>query len=204
MAATGSPYTYVSKAFGPSTGMFTSTSLQLAYGFISVFALASSVDHVGLAVHRSTGWAPPPWASAVLVLALAGAVGTLIVREISLALRILLIIEAATAGVVLVLTLVLLVNLYLRGQMDWSLLALHQATPKNVGAGAAVVMTAFVGFESSTAIGAEARRPFRDVPRALVWTVVAGGALYFLAASAQVAAVGMLDIPAADGGSARP
>jgi amino acid transporter len=110
----------------------------------------------------------------------------LIAIGIRVTLHFLLFVEIVTAVVVLVVGSALLIHL--RGNLDWSLFELSSATPRNVGAGTAVVITAFVGFESSAALGTEARRPFRDIPRALVWSVLGVGVLYFLAASAQAAA----------------
>lgn len=192
MAVTGSLYTYVAKALGSVAGYATALSLQLGYGFISVFCLASSVAHLRGGVERTSGWSPPAWLLAFTVLGLGAAVVVLIVRGIRLTLRVLLIIEAVTAAVVLVLVIALLVHL--RGEIDWSLLQVGDASPQTIGAGAAVVMTALVGFESSAALGAEAKRPFRDIPRALVWCVLGVGVLYFLAAASQIAAFGSLDI----------
>lgn len=193
MAATGSLYTYVAKALGPECGVLTSLGLQLGYGFISVFGLASSVRYLRPAMTDLLGHAPPRWSLVVLVLALGTAVVFLIAIGIRVTLHFLLFVEAVTAAVVLVVGTVLLIHL--RGDLDWSLLELSSATPRNVGAGTAVVITAFVGFESSAALGTEARRPFRDIPRALVWSVLGVGILYFLAASAQAAAFRDLGLP---------
>lgn len=192
LAVTGSLYTYVTKALGPDAGFLTSLGLQLGYGFISVFCLASSLEYLRLAWEQAVGNSPPRWLLVALVLILGTAVVTLIVRGIRLTLRILLVVEATTATVVLIL--VVLVLARLGGSLGWSTLHLANANPTNLGAGAAIVITAFVGFESSAATGAEAKRPFRDIPRALIWTVVGVGVLYFLAATAQVLAFKSLHI----------
>ena len=41
-----------------------------------------------------------------------------------------------------------------------------------LAAGSVIALTAFVGFESASTLGVEARAPLRNVPRAIVWTVV--------------------------------
>ncbi len=50
---------------------------------------------------------------------------------------------------------------------------------------------AFIGFEAATALGVEARRPFRTIPRVVQWTAVATGLLYLFAAYTQVAGFGV-------------
>ena len=47
-------------------------------------------------------------------------------------------------------------------------------------------LAAFIGFEVATALGAEARRPFRSVPRAVTATAATSGVLYLFAAQTQV------------------
>lgn len=196
IAATGSLYTYATKALGPGAGFLTGVALQLGYGFISVFCLVNSARYL----QKASGWwasgPPASWLTIVLLTCLGTAVVALIARGIRVTLRVLLVIEAVTAVVVAVLVGTIFVDL--RGELSWSLFDFSSATPANVGAGAAIVMTAFVGFESSASLGAEARRPFSQIPRALVWTVIGAGALYFAAAAATVVAIEASGVTAAD------
>src|SRR5690606_11472029 len=52
------------------------------------------------------------------------------------------------------------------------------ADPLRVLSGAALIMTITVGFESSAALGVEAARPFRTVPRSLQGTVLVTGVVF--------------------------
>jgi amino acid transporter len=52
-----------------------------------------------------------------------------------------------------------------------------------------VAISAFVGFESSTTLGGEARNPFSTVPRTLRWTPVAAAAIYIVAVPVQAVAL---------------
>ncbi|GAA1001758.1 APC family permease [Subtercola frigoramans] len=61
------------------------------------------------------------------------------------------------------------------------------ADPATVGAGAAVAVGLFVGFETSATLGAEARRPFRDVPRSFVLSVVVAAVIFVLSFFGQYA-----------------
>ena len=55
-----------------------------------------------------------------------------------------------------------------------------------IAAGVLPALAAFIGFEVATALGAEARRPFRSVPRAVTATAATSGVLYLFAAQTQV------------------
>jgi amino acid transporter len=61
------------------------------------------------------------------------------------------------------------------------------ADPAAIGAGAAVAVGLFVGFETSATLGAEARRPFRDVPRSFVLSVVIAALIFALSFFGQYA-----------------
>jgi amino acid transporter len=61
------------------------------------------------------------------------------------------------------------------------------ATPGGIGTGAALALTAFIGFESAAALGPETRRPYRSVSRAIARTVGGTAVLYAFAAWVQVA-----------------
>src|SRR5205823_882031 len=66
-----------------------------------------------------------------------------------------------------------------------SALALGPTAPAPFAVGTALAVTAFVGFESASVLGVEARRPFQAIPRAISWTVLVAGVLYVVSAAAQ-------------------
>ncbi|HKS47064.1 MAG TPA: APC family permease [Amycolatopsis sp.] len=69
-------------------------------------------------------------------------------------------------------------------------------------AGTMPALGAFVGFEAAAAFGAEARRPFQTVPRAVQWTAALCGVLYLIAAYTQVS--GLRSVPGGLAGQAEP
>jgi amino acid transporter len=64
----------------------------------------------------------------------------------------------------------------------------HAVTAPGMVVGTVIALTAFVGFESASTLGVEARRPFTTVPRAVTWTVVVSGVTYVGAVTVQLAA----------------
>jgi amino acid transporter len=68
-------------------------------------------------------------------------------------------------------------------------------SPMALGTGVVIAFTAFVGFESSSALGAEAHRPLRSVPRVLTGTAIGIAVLLTLGTVVQVMAFDRLGLP---------
>ncbi|RFA09014.1 hypothetical protein B7R54_07100 [Subtercola boreus] len=184
-AATGSLYTYVSKGLGTSTGFVAGTAMLIGYGFISMFALAGAGYYVGIVLGRVwPGVTGNPVFTVALIGAMAVVVLVVIVRGIRLSTRVTLLIE--TVSVAIILTLIVVLLLQTGPTIDLTAFAVTGTTPANFAVGAVLAVTAFVGFESASTLGVEARRPYASVPRALVWTVIAAGVLYLLATYSQL------------------
>ncbi len=126
----------------------------------------------------------PGTLSAVLAVE-AAFVAVVLVRGIRLSSRIALVVEVLSVALIAVLLVVLLIRI---GPIDLGrVLGVAGFDPAALAAGSVIALTAFVGFESASTLGVEARAPLRNVPRAIVWTVLLSGGLFVLAAVAQVA-----------------
>ncbi|MCU1636830.1 MAG: family permease [Cryobacterium sp.] len=185
IAATGSLYTFVSQGLGAGAAFVTGIAMLLGYAFISMFALAGAGYYLAILTHRLwPAGAHSPLGTSVAIAGLAGLVALVLTRGIRLSTRVALVVEAASVAIILVLVGALVAHT--GPAVQWSALSLHSATPQNLSVGTVLALTAFVGFESSATLGVEAKRPFATIPRALVWTVVASGVLYLLAAYGQL------------------
>ncbi len=112
-------------------------------------------------------------------------VAIVLVAGIRLSARVALVVEAISVALILALLSVLLV---LIGPADVvASLSPGPTDPVALAAGAVVALTAFVGFESAATLGVESVAPLRNVPRAIMGTVVISGAVYVLAAVTQAA-----------------
>ncbi|WP_248283344.1 APC family permease [Cryobacterium arcticum] len=201
IAATGSLYTFVAHGLGTTASFVTGVALLVGYGFVAMFALGGAGYY--LAIVASRFW--PALAGTVLVpvlliVLMAAGCLYLLVRGIRVSTRATLLVECASVVIILGLVVALLV---MQGpSLDWSVLNLAGAEPADFAVGAAIALTAFVGFESSATLGVEARRPYATIPRAVTWTVIGSGLLYLLAAFSQL--VGFASVGGSITGSSSP
>lgn len=201
MSATGSLYTYVAKGLGALPSLFTGISLLVGYGFIAMFALTGAGIYSSFVL--GAAWpqlAGSPSVVVCMIAAFAAICALVLARGIRLSSRVALIAEAASVAIILILIVALLLALPAGAALPT--LDFSTATFTQFAAGATVAVTAFVGFESATTLGAEARRPFASIPRAMLWTVLLAGGLYLLASYTQLAGFHTIGQPI--GSSAAP
>lgn len=185
IAATGSLYTFVAHGLGSTASFVTGTALLVGYGFVAMFALGGAGYYLAILAARLwpalTGSLSVP---VLLILAMAVACLVLLARGIRVSTRATLLVECVSVVIILALVVALLV---VQGPaLDWSVLDMSGVRPADFAVGAALALTAFVGFESSATLGVEARRPYATIPRAVTWTVIGSGGLYLLAALSQL------------------
>lgn len=185
MAAAGSLYTFVSKGLGSGAALAAGAAVVIGYGFISVFALLGGAHYVTLLVRGFWPEFGGPWGVAVVLAAEAAVLALVLVRGIRVSSRVALVVELVSVVIIIVLLAVLLVQI---GPVDFSAVVPTDGfSVPGFAAGAVLGLTALVGFESAATLGVEARSPLRNIPRAIVGTVLFSGGLYLLAAYTQVA-----------------
>ncbi|MFK4806272.1 APC family permease [Microbacterium sp. LWS13-1.2] len=185
LAAAGSTYTYTARGLGPGAGLASGAAILVGYGAIAMFALLGGAYYVTFLLESAWPAAGGPGTLAAVLAAEAAFVAVVLVRGIRLSSRIALVVEVLSVALIAVLLVVLLIRI---GPIDpGRMLGLGGIDPAALAAGSVIALTAFVGFESASTLGVEARAPLRNVPRAIVWTVLLSGGLYVLAAVAQVA-----------------
>lgn len=185
LVASGSLYTYVAKGLGAAPALAAGAAVIVGYGFVSVFALLGGAHYLAILAQRV--W--PAFGGGLAMVAIlvleAAVLALVIVRGIRISTRVALVVEVLSVAIVVALLIVLLV---LAGPVDIALtLPGEGASVSAIAAGVVLALTAFVGFESASTLGVEARAPLRNIPRAIAWTVVVAGGLYVLAAYTQVA-----------------
>ncbi|TFD81475.1 APC family permease [Cryobacterium psychrophilum] len=185
VASTGSLYTVVSRGLGRTASFVTGLALLVGYGFIAMFALAGAGYYLQILVGRLwPNLAESHFFVAGIVVGMAGLCLLVLRRGIRLSSRVTLVIESFSVVIILFLIGALL---YQVGPgIDWSVLSLGETSPGMFAVGSALALTAFVGFESASTLGAEARRPLAHIPRAILRTVIASGLLYLVASFSQL------------------
>lgn len=183
VAGTGSLYTYVSLGLGPAAGVVAGAALLLGYGFIAMFSLTGSGYYLDYLLSRFVPTAGTgSLVTVVVITAMGAAVFAVIALGVRLSTRLTLLVESLSVAVIVVLIVALVARLH---PVDTSALALGPTAPAPFAVGTALAVTAFVGFESASVLGVEARRPFQAIPRAISWTVLVAGVLYVVSAAAQ-------------------
>ena len=186
----GSVYAFVGATLGPRTGVVAGWGLLGTYTFYAVVTSAAAgifgtafLQEVGI-WHNPPTWAPFVLLAVALLLAL-----FLAVMPTRRGASVLLTVEGTTVALILVVTAVVLVRL-LAGNapgghtFTLSVFSVSSGTPVNeVFLGVVFGFLSFAGFEAAATLGEEARRPTRDIPRAILGTAIFGG-LYFVIVTA--------------------
>lgn len=190
MAAAGSLYSFTVRGLGPLPGFVCGAALLIGYAFLTMAALVGCAAYVHAFAVRA-GWSSLPVAptTAVLVVVATALVVACVVRGVRLSSGVALASEAVS---------IVFVVFVLATTMRGGAGAGHGAGAGGVGgggggdgglsgiaAGSVLALSAFIGFESASALGAEARRPFRVVPTVVRGTVLGAGLLYLFATYAQ-------------------
>ena len=185
-ASPGSFYTYIVEGLGSSWGIAVGWVL-----FVSYISCASSVttgytNYVNVLIKDLFGLSkdlPAP----VLVLILASSVlGSWYVayKDIRLSTRLMLGFEFISVAFILLVTGATLVRF--GWHLDWSQLSLKGVTPDGLRLGLVLAIFSFVGFESATSLGSEAKSPLTTIPAAVRRSAILVGLLFAISAYAQV------------------
>ncbi|MCH8862912.1 MAG: APC family permease [Proteobacteria bacterium] len=173
--SSGGPVLYATSAFGPLVGFNTGWLLFLS----RMTAFAANTTVMVLYIGALWPWAGAGIGRALLITLIIGGLTLANVRGVKDGMR--------TVGIFTVLKLVPLLLLVILGLghvgaeafLFPDLLA-NLPTIDDFGGTILLLVYAFVGFEQVANTAGETRNPRRDIPRALVLTVLAIGLLYFL------------------------
>jgi amino acid transporter len=93
-------------------------------------------------------------------------------------------IEAVSLLAILVVVFTVLTRQGLHG--DWDQLHLRGVSGSGLRLGLVLALFSFVGFESATTLGAEARDPLRTIPRAVIQSSIIAGAFFIVTSYTEV------------------
>ncbi len=180
-ASPGSLYTYASMILPRWLAAVAAWSLLLAYvatgsSIIGGFYHYANLLLVDVFGHGISG--------AVLALIVTGVSIWIAWRDVKISARLMLWIEAVSLLVILV---VVLLVLFQHGlHIDPSQLHLTEMTGGGLRLGLVLALFSFVGFESATTLGAEARNPLRTIPRVVIESAVIAGLFFVVSAYSEV------------------
>src|SRR5580693_5532929 len=180
-ASPGSLYTYASMTLPPWLGATVAWSLLLAYVATGSSVIGGFYHYANLLLRDATGHGASAALLAIFVTAISMAIAW---RDVKISARLMLWIEALS--VTLILILVTLVLWRHGPHWDWSQLRLTGMTGSGLRLGLVLALFSFVGFESATTLGSEARNPLHTIPRAVIQSAILSGAIFTICAYAEV------------------
>jgi len=192
----GSAYGFIREAFGSSWGFMAGWALLLSYICYGAGASALVGNFVQAAAHTA-GWDTPRlWLGFSIASILVSTV--LARRNMQLAGRAMVALQGI--AMLAILTLAVLILTKTAGQHGLSLRPFVPSRAHHgwagVGYGIVFAVLSFAGFEGAATLGEETNHPRRNVPIALIGTLLVSGAFFVLISYAQVLGYGLENIQA--------
>ena len=170
----GSAYTYTQQSFGGAVGFLTGWVMLLDYLFIPM------INFMLIGIYLNTQFpAVPVWAftlAALLLVLLFNVLGINLVSKVNMAI-------IALSVVLVVVFMVLAFKFAFGGDMSVDLIEPFTFGEGGIGAvasGAAILALSFLGFDAVSTLSEEAKRPRKDIPRAIVLATLVGGFFFIL------------------------
>ncbi len=177
----GSLYSYTVKALPPAPAAAAAWSLLLAYICTGASVIGGFYHYGKLLVHDATGRGT----SVVFLTVLVTAVSVWIAwRDVKISARLMLWIEAVSVSLILIVVLIVLARTGF--PFDVQQFRLRGMTGSGFRLGLVLALFSFVGFESATTLGAEARNPLKTIPRAVIQSALLVGAIFTVCAYTEV------------------
>ena len=177
----GSLYSYATMILPPWLSSIAAWSLLLAYVATASSVIGGLYQYAAIAVGKS---GIDPLEAVLISLLVTGASVWIAWRDVKISARLMLWIEATS--VFMIITLVALVLVRHGFHIDSEQLHLRGMTGSGLRLGLVLALFSFVGFESATTLGAEARDPLKTIPRAVIQSAIIGGAFFAVCAYTEV------------------
>jgi amino acid transporter len=191
-ATPGSLYAFVTRGLGVSMGFLSGWCLILAYTLTGMAVMAGAVNYAGLLLDMLHLHVPP------LVLFAAGAFGVWLIayKDIKLSTRIMLVLEALSMALILILGAIVM-SRHAR-ILDGSQFNFGAMNLTGLKSGLILAIFSFVGYESASTLGEEARNPLVSIPRSVLLSALISGLFFMLTAYIAVLGFGGLGRSLAD------
>jgi amino acid transporter len=180
-ASPGSLYTYTASTLPPVFGVTAAWALLLAYLATGASVAGGALYYASVLTQQFFHWTALPIPTLALVCAVAGVIAY---RDVKLSAEVMLWIEAGSVSLILIVLAVLMVHFGLHFDLDqFRLRGVHVSA---LGPALVLSIFSFVGFESATTLGAEAREPLHTIPRAVLQCALLAGIFFMLCSYSEV------------------
>lgn len=155
--------------------------MLLAYLATGASVAGGALYYTNLLSQQFLRWAPSPVTSIIVVCLVAGYVAY---RDVKLSAELMLWIEVCSLGLIFIVLAVMLIRNGLH--LDMEQFQLRGVSFSALGPALVLSMFSFVGFESATTLGAEARNPLRTIPRVVIQCAIVAGVFFVLCSYSEV------------------
>ncbi len=201
----GSLYSYAASAFRGKTseprstwwGLVSAWALLLAYIVTGGSVAGGFINYSNVLLVANTGHHASPTLLAAIAILGATAIAY---RDVKVSAQFMLWIEAISVSMILI---VVALIFWQHGfHLDPEQWKLKGVTPASVRLGVVLALFSFVGFESATSLGTEAREPLRTIPRAVIQSAILTGVFLLMCTYTEV--MGFHGAPQSFGDSPAP
>ena len=185
-ASPGSLYSFISRGLGPAWGVIAGWSLILAYLFTGSAVLAGAANYASV-LKQAVNGTPISVPTLVGFMTLTATVAWAIAyKDVKLSTRSMLVVELGSVGLIVFLALAFLLKA--DSVFDLAQLQLAKVSASGIRQGMVLAIFSYVGFESATALGHEAKNPLQTIPRAMLLSVLVVGAMFIFMSYVLVSA----------------
>lgn len=180
-ASPGSLYSYTAGTLPPIFGVTAAWALLLAYVTTGASVAGGALYYATVLAQQFFQWSPAPIPTLAIVCAGAALIAY---RDVKLSAEVMLWIEAGSVSLILIVLAVLIFHFGLHFDLDQFRLKGVQVSA--LGPALVLSIFSFVGFESATTLGAEAREPLHTIPRAVLQCALLAGVFFMLCSYSEV------------------
>lgn len=181
-ASPGALYTYIARGLGPTAGVLSGWAFILAYLCAAMVTLCAFASYANVVLAEFSFHLSPIFLYAVC----AGIAWYYSYTDIQLSAVLMLILEIASVSLIFILAVIVLFG---RGfTIDTSQILLEGVSSEGVRLGLVLAVFSYIGFESATTLGDEAKHPLRSIPQAVIWSTVLSGLFFILLSYTEVLA----------------
>ncbi len=172
-ASPGALYTYISDAAGPATGFISGSGLVLAYLLTGAAVLPCFASFTNVVLGALGAPAVPN-----IVFCIVGIVAAFFVvyKDVVISAKLMLICEGISLFMIIALGIIVFVKSNFT--LYTHLFTLEGVSLDSIRLGLVLAFFSFVGFESATALGHEAKNPFKSIPKAILISGAFVGVLF--------------------------
>lgn len=180
-ASPGSLYSYTADTLPPFFGVVAAWGLLLAYLATGASVAGGALYYTNLLALQFFHGEPPGMITLAVVCAAAGFIAY---RDVKLSAELMLWIEVGSVSLIVLVLAIMPIHFGLHIDMDQ--LHLKGASFSALGPALVLSMFSFVGFESATTLGGEARNPLHTIPRAVLQCAILAGVFFMLCSYSEV------------------